>query len=89
MPLKKLLKGLQRKYLRTNKLSELTLESRLLIDNMSVGYDCMGVLYGTSARLTEGETVALLRTNGNGKSMLIKCFMGIVKPDSGWGNMNW
>src|ERR1700693_270906 len=30
-----------------------------------------------------GETVALLGTNGNGKSTLMKCVMGIVKPVAG------
>ena len=30
-----------------------------------------------------GETVALLGTNGNGKSTLIKCIMGIVRPSAG------
>ena len=31
----------------------------------------------------DGETVVLLGTNGNGKSTLIKCIMGIVTPDAG------
>src|ERR1700690_1197234 len=30
-----------------------------------------------------GETVTLLGTNGNGKSTLMKCVMGIVKPVAG------
>src|ERR1700690_2272483 len=30
-----------------------------------------------------GETVVLLGTNGNGKSTLMKCVMGIVKPVAG------
>jgi branched-chain amino acid transport system ATP-binding protein len=30
-----------------------------------------------------GLTVALLGTNGNGKSTLIKCIMGMVAPDAG------
>ena len=37
------------------------------------------------SRLTvaSGETVALLGTNGNGKSTLMKCIMGIVRPTAG------
>ncbi|MBI1848370.1 MAG: ABC transporter ATP-binding protein [Candidatus Rokubacteria bacterium] len=31
----------------------------------------------------DGETVVLLGTNGNGKSTLMKCIMGIVQPDAG------
>jgi branched-chain amino acid transport system ATP-binding protein len=36
-----------------------------------------------SIEVRDGETVALLGTNGNGKSTLIKCIMGIVTPEAG------
>ncbi|HEX5958192.1 MAG TPA: ATP-binding cassette domain-containing protein, partial [Hyphomicrobiaceae bacterium] len=29
-----------------------------------------------------GETVVLLGTNGNGKSTLMKCIMGMVRPSA-------
>jgi branched-chain amino acid transport system ATP-binding protein len=38
---------------------------------------------GVSLELSQGQTVVLLGTNGNGKSTLMKCIMGMVKPDSG------
>jgi branched-chain amino acid transport system ATP-binding protein len=38
---------------------------------------------GVSLDLNQGQTVALLGTNGNGKSTLMKCIMGMVKPDQG------
>ena len=41
------------------------------------------VLDGVSLRVGAGETVALLGTNGNGKSTLMKCVMGMVRPSAG------
>jgi branched-chain amino acid transport system ATP-binding protein len=41
------------------------------------------VLHGVSLRVPPGETVALLGTNGNGKSTLMKCIMGMVRPTAG------
>jgi branched-chain amino acid transport system ATP-binding protein len=41
------------------------------------------VLRGVSVHVDEGETVALLGTNGNGKSTLMKCIMGLVLPTAG------
>src|SRR5688572_31369309 len=34
-------------------------------------------------KVEQGKTVALLGTNGNGKSTLMKCVMGIVRPTKG------
>src|SRR5262245_10270594 len=34
-------------------------------------------------KVAPGETVVLLGTNGNGKSTLMKCVMGLVRPSAG------
>src|SRR5262249_17860902 len=47
------------------------------------GYGAVRVLHGVSLEVREGETVALLGANGNGKSTLIKCIMGMVAPAAG------
>ena len=47
------------------------------------GYGAVRVLHGVSIEVRDGETVALLGTNGNGKSTLIKCIMGMVTPEAG------
>src|SRR5256886_5326311 len=60
-----------------------TLASRLLIRDVEAGYGAVRVLHGVTMEVREGETVALLGTNGNGKSTLIKCIMGMVAPDAG------
>jgi len=40
-------------------------------------------LAGVSLTVGNGETVVLLGTNGNGKSTLMKCLMGTVRPTAG------
>jgi branched-chain amino acid transport system ATP-binding protein len=59
------------------------LASRIVVRDVDAGYGAVRVLHGVSIEVREGETVALLGTNGNGKSTLIKCIMGLVAPDAG------
>jgi branched-chain amino acid transport system ATP-binding protein len=40
-------------------------------------------LHGVSLEVRQGETVTLLGTNGNGKSTLMKCIMGLLRPSRG------
>ncbi|MCC7168407.1 MAG: ABC transporter ATP-binding protein [Rhodospirillales bacterium] len=56
---------------------------KLTLDGIDAGYGAVRALDGVSIVVNEGETVALLGTNGNGKSTLMKCVMGIVKPHRG------
>jgi branched-chain amino acid transport system ATP-binding protein len=55
----------------------------LSIEGLDAGYGAVKALRGVSMRVESGETVALLGTNGNGKSTLIKCVMGLVRPARG------
>jgi len=55
----------------------------LTIDGVEAGYRAVRALHGVSIRISQGETVALLGTNGNGKSTLMKCVMGMVRPTRG------
>jgi len=59
------------------------LANRLVLRNVDAGYGAVRVLHDVSIEVHEGETVALLGTNGNGKSTLMKCIMGLVPVDSG------
>jgi branched-chain amino acid transport system ATP-binding protein len=59
------------------------LASSLSIAGVNAGYAAVRVLEDVSIEVRAGETVALLGTNGNGKSTLMKCVMGIVRPTSG------
>ena len=57
--------------------------SSLTISELDAGYGAVSVLHGVSLSVGAAETVALLGTNGNGKSTLLKCVMGIVQPSAG------
>jgi branched-chain amino acid transport system ATP-binding protein len=59
------------------------LANRLVLRNVEAGYGAVRVLHGLSLQVDDGETVVLLGTNGNGKSTLINCIMGIVRPERG------
>jgi branched-chain amino acid transport system ATP-binding protein len=55
----------------------------LEIRDIDAGYGAVRALHGVSIRIQFGETIALLGTNGNGKSTLMKCVMGMVRPTRG------
>ncbi len=57
--------------------------NRLVVTDVHAGYGAVRVLHGVSVEANQGETVVLLGTNGNGKSTLIKCIMGLIQPSSG------
>lgn len=59
------------------------LAASLTIAGLDAGYGAVSVLHGVTLDVHEGETVALLGTNGNGKSTLMKCIMGMVRPSAG------
>ena len=57
--------------------------SSLTITGIDAGYGAVRVLEDVSISVEPGETVVLLGTNGNGKSTLMKCVMGILPPAAG------
>jgi branched-chain amino acid transport system ATP-binding protein len=59
------------------------LASSITIANVHAAYGAVRVIEDVSIDVKAGETVALLGTNGNGKSTLMKCVMGVVRPTAG------
>jgi branched-chain amino acid transport system ATP-binding protein len=55
----------------------------LQMRDVEAGYGAVRALHGVSVAISQGQTVALLGTNGNGKSTLMKCIMGMVRPTRG------
>ena len=63
--------------------------NRLVIDRLSAGYGAVSVLRGVSLEVGQGELVALLGTNGNGKSTLLNAIMGLTPPTAGSVRLEW
>jgi branched-chain amino acid transport system ATP-binding protein len=59
------------------------LASTLTIAGIHAAYGAVRVIDDVSIKVGGGETVVLLGTNGNGKSTLMKCIMGMVRPSEG------
>ncbi len=57
--------------------------SSLTIAGIHAAYGAVRVIDDVSIKVGGGETVVLLGTNGNGKSTLMKCIMGLVQPSQG------
>ena len=57
--------------------------SSINVEGIDAAYGAVRVLEDVSVRVAGGETVVLLGTNGNGKSTLMKCVMGMVRPSRG------
>ena len=57
--------------------------SSLTISGIHAAYGAVRVIDDVTFKVSGGETVVLLGTNGNGKSTLMKCIMGMVRPSAG------
>jgi phospholipid/cholesterol/gamma-HCH transport system ATP-binding protein len=58
-------------------------EAIIEIDNLSKAFGSQRVLKGVTLKLFKGENLAVLGKSGNGKSVLIKCIVGLLKFDEG------
>jgi len=55
----------------------------LSLDGVDIGYDGKAILTGVSLRIDKEDRIALLGTNGNGKSTLAKLLAGRLEPLKG------
>jgi branched-chain amino acid transport system ATP-binding protein len=59
------------------------LANSITLNGVHAGYGAVRVIDDVTMEVRPSETVVLLGTNGNGKSTLIKCIMGMVQPSAG------
>jgi len=55
----------------------------IVIKNLSKKYGNNSVLNGFNMELYEGENLVIMGKSGSGKSVMIKCMIGLEEPDSG------
>ncbi|MBP9752496.1 MAG: ATP-binding cassette domain-containing protein [Proteobacteria bacterium] len=58
-------------------------ESLISVQNLSKSFDQKIVLDGLSLEVQKGESMVIIGGSGTGKSVLIKCIMGLLMPTSG------
>lgn len=68
-----------------NTTEEITTENKpiLAIENLKKKFGENQVLNGFNLELYKGENVVIMGKSGSGKSVMIKCLVGLVEPDSG------
>jgi branched-chain amino acid transport system ATP-binding protein len=65
------------------------LANKLTVEGLWAGYGAVSVLRDVSFEIAQGELVALLGTNGNGKSTLLNTILGLVRPTAGSVRLEW
>ena len=55
----------------------------VILDNVSKSFGSHHVLRGVSLQINRGSITVMLGPSGTGKSVLLRCLVGLLKPDSG------
>jgi phospholipid/cholesterol/gamma-HCH transport system ATP-binding protein len=63
--------------------SEKNIKPVLEIKNLQKSFGDNHVLKGFNLKLFEGENLVIMGKSGSGKSVMVKCLVGLIQPDSG------
>jgi branched-chain amino acid transport system ATP-binding protein len=55
----------------------------LQVESVDLGYGTLGVVFGVSLHVAEGELVGLVGGNGSGKSTILRAVSGMIAPWNG------
>jgi len=64
--------------------TNLNISPVLIIKDLKKSFGDNHVLNGFSMELYEGENLVIMGRSGSGKSVMIKCLVGLMQPDSGF-----
>ncbi len=56
---------------------------KILVENLSKSFGPKKVLDGVNLSVRKGESLVVIGGSGSGKSVLLKCILGLHQPDSG------
>ena len=59
------------------------MKSIIEIFNLSKNFDNKNILKNINLKITKGESLVIIGKSGSGKSLLMKCVLGILKPSQG------
>ena len=57
--------------------------SNLILHNVHKSFGAKKVLQGLSLEINAGESLVVIGGSGTGKSVMLKCILGLMKPESG------
>ena len=60
----------------------------LKVEGLRAGYGSINILWDLSFEVHEGEVVAILGSNGAGKTTMVRAITGMVRPSAGSVNFN-
>ncbi|MCF8466669.1 MAG: ATP-binding cassette domain-containing protein [Sneathiella sp.] len=58
-------------------------ENKIVVKDLYKSFDGITVLNGINLEVKTGEILTLIGPSGAGKTLTLKCILGLVKPDSG------
>ncbi len=56
---------------------------KIVLDNVGKTFGANHVLDGVNLEIEPGESMAIIGQSGSGKSVMLKCILGLMRPDSG------
>jgi phospholipid/cholesterol/gamma-HCH transport system ATP-binding protein len=56
---------------------------KIQLDGVTKTFGAMRVLDGLNLSIDPGESVAIIGQSGSGKSVTLKCILGLIRPDAG------
>jgi phospholipid/cholesterol/gamma-HCH transport system ATP-binding protein len=58
-------------------------EPKILLENVTKAFGSNPVLDGVNLAIEAGESLAIIGQSGSGKSVTLKCILGLLQPDGG------